>query len=63
MRTIGASHKNNNPAQLTEREAQLLALRKDGKSYKQIAEMLGIKERSVDSMLQKARQKNVLRGN
>ena len=57
----GATRAHKDPAVLTEREAQILALRHEGKTYKQIAEMLGLKERSVDTMLQKARQKNILR--
>ena len=57
----GAFHQGKNPDQLTEREEKVLALRNEKKTYKQIAAELGIGERTVDSILVKARAKMELR--
>jgi DNA-binding CsgD family transcriptional regulator len=43
--------------QLTQREAEALALKQQGLTYKQIAEKLGISEKAVDNRLIKARKR------
>lgn len=43
--------------QLTQREAETLALKQQGLTYKQIAEKLGISEKAVDNRLIKARKR------
>jgi DNA-binding CsgD family transcriptional regulator len=58
MRT-GAYHKTRNVSQLTEREAQILALRKEKKTYKEIAEILSITVRTVDGALRRAYEKEL----
>ena len=57
MSKTGAAHQLKNPNLLTEREAQILAMKNEGKTYKQIAAELGIGERTVDSILVRARSK------
>ena len=54
---LGANRRAKDPNQLTPREAQVIELKRDGKTMKQIAEILGISYNTVDSLLVKARDK------
>ena len=54
---LGANRRTKDPNQLTEREAEVLELKRSGKTMKQIAEILDISFRTVDSLLVKARDK------
>ena len=47
-----------NFSELTPREAEVLELRKQKKSYKEIAEILGISPKTVDTIATKAREKS-----
>lgn len=46
-----------NVSDLTPREAQIMELRKQKKSHKEIAEILGISPKTVDTLATKARSK------
>jgi RNA polymerase sigma factor (sigma-70 family) len=46
-----------NFSELTPREAEVLELRKQKKTYKEIAEILGISPKTVDTIATKAREK------
>ena len=54
---VGANRRAKDPNQLTPREAQVMKLKRDGKTMGEIAELLGISFRTVDSLLVKARDK------
>lgn len=52
------TRENGNVSVLTPREAEIMALRKEGKRYKEIAEILGLSEKTVSTMITKARSKD-----
>jgi RNA polymerase sigma factor (sigma-70 family) len=59
MSKTGAKHQTKNVSGLTERETEVLTMRNDGKTYKEIADSLGISTKTVDGTLRRAREKEM----